>query len=405
MNPGVQTDQEPHLEVVSSNALESIERAQIDVQISTAKRYPRKIHEVKTAMLGFATLDQDTAEACFYTLPRGGKSIQGPSIRLAEIAVSCYGNLRCGSRVIQVVADGEAPHVVIQAVCHDLEKNVAVTIEKRRRITGKKSKGGRIDEDDINLAANAGSAIAFRDAVFKVVPLALIKPVFEAAKKVAVGDAKTLASRRTKCVETFAKMGIPKERLLQKLEKASLEEVSLDDLEVLIGLHTAIRDGDTTLDEAFPPVTKAPEHFGPAPSQPKPAPKPQDAPRPAQTTPAPATAAPAPASAQQPATEAASQGSDEAAEAAAGLAPVQAAAQPAVNTAPWTPNPNESDALNNVRFLLHQAGKSETDILPLLREKKLARDGQGLAELADAKLRNLGLTWEKVWAPLLAGQK
>ena len=130
--------------------------------------------------------------ACFYSLPRGGKNIQGPSIRLAEIAFSCYGNIRAGTRIIETVVDGASPYVAIQAVCHDLQKNIAVMIEKRRRIVGKKTKGGIIDEDDINLAANAGSAIAFRDAMFKVIPGILLRPVYEAAKKVAIGDAKTL---------------------------------------------------------------------------------------------------------------------------------------------------------------------------------------------------------------------
>jgi hypothetical protein len=143
--------------------------------------------------------------------------------------------------------------VVIQAVCHDLEKNVAVTVEKRRRIVGKKSKGGVIDEDDINLAANAGAAIAFRDAVFKIVPGALIKPIFEQAKQVAIGDAKTLAERRERAIASFGKMGVGKEKILASLGKKSVEDVGLDDLETLFGLHTAIKDGHTTLDEAFAP--------------------------------------------------------------------------------------------------------------------------------------------------------
>lgn len=235
-------------------AIESIERAQIDMQIATAKRYPRTISQVKAQMLSFATLDEETAAACFYSVPRGGKNIQGPSVRLAEIAVSSYGNLRAGSRIIQTVTTGDAPHVTVQAFAHDLEKNIAVTIEKRRRITAKKDRnGGRrpVDEDDINLASNAGSAIAFRDAVFKVIPMALIKPVFEQAKRVAIGDAKTLADRRAKCVDAFAKMGVAKERVLAKLEKRSVEDIGLEDIETLLGLHNAIKDGAMAIEEAF----------------------------------------------------------------------------------------------------------------------------------------------------------
>lgn len=239
------------LEVIEPSAIEAVSRAEIDVAISTAKRFPRDIPKVKQAMLSFATLDVETAEACFYSLPRGGKTIQGPSVRLAEIAVSCYGNLRAGSRITSVVASGEAPHVVVQAVAMDLEKNISISIEKRRRITKKKFKDA-IDEDDINLAANACSAICFRDAVFKVIPLALIKPIFEASKKVAVGDAKTLSDRRIRCLETFAKMGLKRDRVLAKIECKDIEQVTLEHLETLMGLYNAIKDGEVNIDEAFP---------------------------------------------------------------------------------------------------------------------------------------------------------
>lgn len=232
-------------------ALESIERASIDSQVATAKRYPRTLSKVKSDMLSFATLDEETAASCFYTLPRGGKTIQGPSVRLAEIALSCYSNLRAGSRPISTVTTGDHPHVIIQAVAHDLEKNVAITIEKRRRITKKKNKEA-IDEDDINLAVNACSAIAFRDAVFKVVPLALIKPVFEQAKLVAIGDIKSLGVKRQKIVERLLQMGAKIENILGKVEAKKVEDIDLTKLELLIGLGTALKDGETTLEEAFP---------------------------------------------------------------------------------------------------------------------------------------------------------
>lgn len=339
--PNFSNDQ---IQRIEPTALESIQRAEFDVQISTAKRYPRKLGIVKQDMLSFATLDQETAESCFYTLPRGGKNIQGPSVRLAEIAVSCYGNLRVGSRVIATVTEGPNPHVVIQSVCHDLERNVAVTMEKRRRITKKKSKD-YIDEDDINLAANAGAAIAFRDAVFKVVPLALIKPVYEMAKQVAIGDAKTLVDRRARMVDAFGKMGVSKDMILAKLEKKTLDDVGLGDMETLIGLHTALKDGETTIDEVFAPVkaaapkfeapkaaAAAPSAIAETPQKPPQAPQPpvqQPTPAPA-AEPEPARAAPAPQPPAEPAKEPAKR------------QPRQAAAEP--------PGPKETLIAGGVTF-------------------------------------------------------
>lgn len=240
---------------VTANALEQIERASIDIQIATAHKYPKhkteQLSKVKADMLSFATLDEETAAACFYTLPRGNKVIQGPSIRMAEIAISCYGNIRDCVRTLEVVDRGPTPHVVVQAVCHDLEKNVAVSIEKRRRIT-KKKKNQFIDEDDITLAVNAGAAIAFRDAAFKVIPQALIKPVWEAAKKVAVGDLRSIVETRSKCIERLNKMGVTDDRILSVLDCRAIEDIGQPQLEILFGLGTAIKDGDCTLEEAFP---------------------------------------------------------------------------------------------------------------------------------------------------------
>jgi hypothetical protein len=52
---------------------------------------------------------------------------------MAEIAVSCWGNVRYGARVIEETDR----FIVAQGVCHDLETNVYNAIEVRRRITGR----------------------------------------------------------------------------------------------------------------------------------------------------------------------------------------------------------------------------------------------------------------------------
>lgn len=247
----------------SDNALSVIERANIDCQIETAKKYPRKLSRVKDDMLSLATLDEDTAASCFYTLPRGGKTIQGPSVRMAEIAASCWGNFRAGSRVVSTQTDGDNPHVVVQAMAHDLQTNTAITIEKRRRVTKKKSKDF-VDEDDINLAVNSCSAIAFRDAVFKIVPRAIINPIYERAKQVAVGDIKSLAANRQRVIDRLKQMGATEERIFAVVGAAKIEDIDQDKLEKLIGLGTALKDGATTLEEAFPVVIKPASFVGQA---------------------------------------------------------------------------------------------------------------------------------------------
>lgn len=248
---------EVQLEIVAASALESLERASVDIQISTAHKYPRSLTVVKGRMMDLATLDEETAESCFYKLNRQGKNIEGPSIRLAEIAASSFGNLRYGARVI--ANDGK--QITAQGFCHDLESNVMSTIEVKRRIT---DRNGRTYSDDMQVVTgNAACAIAARNSIFKVVPFAFVKPIFLAAKQTAVGDITTLADRRTKMLAKFAALGVNEKRVCQSVGKAGVEEIGLNELETLIGVYSAVRDGEQTVDEAFPAEVK-PIKFGEA---------------------------------------------------------------------------------------------------------------------------------------------
>lgn len=230
--------------------LTEVMRSEIDIQISTAKRYPRSIEKFRQEALSMATLDKDIAASCFYKLKRGkgadAKIIEGPSVRLAEIVANAWGNLRFGARTVQ---EGQR-EVVAQGVAHDLEKNVCNTIEVSRRITN--SKGERYGDDMIGVTKNAANSIALRNAIFKTVPFTYVKTIYEQAKKVAVGDSKTLLECRQSMLEAFAKMSVTKEQVLAFLEKPSVEDIGLGDVELMIGTYTAIKDGDTTIDQQFP---------------------------------------------------------------------------------------------------------------------------------------------------------
>lgn len=244
-------DNTESIEVLAPSAIESMERASIDIQISTAKRYPRELSVVKKKMLSFATLDEDTAASCFYTLPArkggDGKALQGPSVRLAEIAIASYGHINAGARIV----GDDGKFLTAQAVVHDLENNVRVCIEVKRRVTNKQ--GVRFSDDMIATTGNAAASIALRNAVFRVVPGALVKPVYDAARSLAVGDAKSLTTRRADALAYFAKMGVPSDKVLAALGVKSVEDVTLEHLETLMGYRTAIKDGDTTIDEVFNP--------------------------------------------------------------------------------------------------------------------------------------------------------
>src|SRR5215475_9451812 len=195
--------------LLAPSALEAIERAEIDVAIATAKRFPRDIALVKREMREMATKDPAVAASCSYALPRAGKQITGPSVRLAEIAFSCFGNLNVAVRVVEMGDE----IVKSQAVCHDLQKNVRIGLEMPRDVHP--SKRAKTEEekaaalrDAKHLAAQAGSSIAFREAIFKVIPRSLIKPVWEEAQAVAIGKGRSFDEARSACLEEFKKIRV-----------------------------------------------------------------------------------------------------------------------------------------------------------------------------------------------------
>lgn len=215
-------------------------------QLAAAHSYPRSVSRFLKESQGLATLSVEVAESCMYSLPRGGKNITGPSIRLAEIMASSYGNLQVASRIVGV----EATEVVAQGMAWDMEKNLRCVAEVRRRITNKN--GSRYNDDMITITGNAAASIALRNAVFRVVPRAYVDSVFDVVRKTAVGEAKTLPDRRAKILERLQKMGVSQERVLSKLEVRGVDDITLEHLEFLIGLGTAIKSGDAQIDEAFP---------------------------------------------------------------------------------------------------------------------------------------------------------
>lgn len=244
-NSGPGVEDEGH-EVTSgelTSSLTAIERADIDSRVATAKRYPRSIAAFKRDVFEMATSDEETAGSCFYVVPRAGKKIEGPSVRLAEIAAACWGNLEEGARPVEV---GDKA-VIGEGICWDLERNRKCVWRVSRRITDKA--GRRFGDDMINTTMLAAQAIAYRQAIFKVIPAALIKAAYEEAKKVSLGKALTMEQRRQREVDWYAKVGIKLEVLLRIAEKPALEDVGVDELVILRGVRTAITDGDTTVEQ------------------------------------------------------------------------------------------------------------------------------------------------------------
>lgn len=228
-----------------SGTVALLNKGEIDMQIATAHKYPRSIKSFRNEALAMVTLNETIAQECIYSLPRDGKNIEGPSARFAEVIVSAWGNSRAGARVVSDQGD----FVTAQAVFHDLEKNVAITYEVQRRIVDRQ--GRRFKPDMIGVTANAACSIALRNSILKGVPKAFWADLYESARSTAIGDMQTLANRRARALGVLQKMGVQPAQVFLYLGIAGEEDLTLEHLGTLFGITTAIRDGDTTPEQAF----------------------------------------------------------------------------------------------------------------------------------------------------------
>ncbi len=237
--------------------VDAVERANVDSQVATAKRYPRDIRRSIDNSVVMATMNQETAQSCSYALPRGGKPITGPSVHLAKIIVSNWGNMRTEAKVVQITDK----QVISRGTCWDLETNVASAFEVRRSIIGKN--GQRFSDDMITVTGNAANSIAYRNAVFAVIPKAITDRVYYAAQKFITGDlsdSDKLLKVRTGILNNFKNnYGITEEEVVKMCGKQTVNQIGADEISMLMGTIQALKDEDTTVDELMKPIRESKE--------------------------------------------------------------------------------------------------------------------------------------------------
>lgn len=235
-------------------SLDRAERANIDIQVSTAKQYPRSISRCANNAVAIATMDKDTAQSCGYALPRGGKPITGPSVHLAKIIAQQYGNLRAEAKVVEITDK----QVVSRGTAWDLENNYAVSFEVRRSIIGRN--GNRFSDDMITVTGNAANSIAYRNAIFGIVPKSITDKAYKAAQHLITGDLsdeEKLIKRRDGAIKHFIDTyGITEEEVIKLCGKHTVNQIQADEIALLLGFAQSLKDGDTTVEELMTPFRK-----------------------------------------------------------------------------------------------------------------------------------------------------
>jgi hypothetical protein len=235
------------VEEPEGNSVSLMVMAEADQRVATAKKYPRSITEFMRRAIERATIDEETAATMWFSLPRGGKQIEGPSIRLAEVCFGAWKNSQAGTRVIAV----EEKMVRVAGMAWDMEDNTYLTDEVTRRITNRDGK--RFNDDMIQTTIRATASIARRNAIFGIVPRAYVNKIMQAAKQAALGKG-TMEQRVTKIKEEWALLGANQDQVLKLIHRKGWSDLSLDDVLYLKGLRTAIIDKEISLNSALEEV-------------------------------------------------------------------------------------------------------------------------------------------------------
>ncbi len=221
--------------------------AVIDKDVMTAKAFPRDVRQCLKNIDVTISMSPEVAASCYYTLPRAGKAITGPSIRLAEICSSFWGNMQSGTRVIS----NNGRSVVVEGWCLDLETNAKVSHEISRGIVTKDGKPYSTDMQNTTIAA--ASAIAFRNVIFKTIPKVFIDQALQKAMDMAVmtRSQEEFEKKRQAMFESLERLGICAEKVFSFFAKSSIQEFDLEDMKAIYGTRTSIKEGMIKAEEAF----------------------------------------------------------------------------------------------------------------------------------------------------------
>jgi hypothetical protein len=228
----------------TGSALAAQERGQLEQMIASAERRPRSIEKFRLELEKYACLTPDVALTMFYTLKRAEKPIVGPSVRFAEVLLTCYRNCRAGTRPM----GADSTTVSAQGIFYDCEANVGLTVEAQRSIMGNR---GRFSNDMITVTGNAAASVAYRNAIFRGVPKALWQDIYEKAKETAVGKAESFAASVVTAMEYFAKSGATEIMVLNTLGVVSVRDIDKDHILVMRVWAKELKDGDKTVEDIF----------------------------------------------------------------------------------------------------------------------------------------------------------
>lgn len=218
-------------------------------QMQLAKMFPRDLHAANAELMDACKLPS-LAQVAFYSVPRGGGKVSGPSIRIAEEIARVWGNIEYGHREL---SRGEGKSE-IEVYAWDKQTNARTSrqmtvmhIIDTREGPKKMRDQKEIDDKIANVASKQ-----LRGRILALLPKWLVESALEECRKTLAGDNTLPLSERVRRMTTaFAQFGVTNAQL-EKYIGHKLDEVNTDELVELVGVFNAIREGAKAADYFAP---------------------------------------------------------------------------------------------------------------------------------------------------------
>lgn len=234
-------------------------RAKNEVQgaLVIAKNYPRD------TVAAFARIMESCkritlAQTALYSYPRGGETVTGPSIRLAEVLAQNYGNIEFGTREL----DRLAGRSVAESYCWDLETNVRQTmvfeVPHEIGLKGGKKKFLTDPRDIYELVANMG-ARRRRACILGIIPADITEAARDRCRKtLAEGGGEPMVDRIRRVVTAFEAVGVSLEMLERRLDH-EIKLTTGDEIVELQAIYNSLKDKQAKRSDFFDFKDEEPE--------------------------------------------------------------------------------------------------------------------------------------------------
>jgi hypothetical protein len=235
------------------------EAAMVRGQMMMAREFPRDFQ--RAWELAMQSCERPAfADGALYAFPRGGKTVSGPSVKLARELARQWANL---AFELAELPDEDPKQVHLRATARDLETNVSVAREDRflraiQRRGQQATSWVEPDERDLRELKNRRGAILIRNCLLELMPSDLVDAAVDACRattaRAAEGELGRAKAKTIKAlIQTFAQLGVT-ENQLETYLGGPVADISPEQLADLRATYTAIEEGVKTAASIFPPT-------------------------------------------------------------------------------------------------------------------------------------------------------